>query len=114
MNRQKDTREAPQPEDPIRPSPPGSHLSYPTTITPHVITFFEPMVDDILVDTTREKIEEAIKDLQSILDGGCVGYDKIPLPIFVDNSREDRTRSVSVRWAYQSSPTTITEEEENG
>ena len=86
--------------------------SYPTTITSHVITFFEPMVDDILVDTSREKIEEAINDLQSILDGGCVGYDKIPLPIFVDNSREDRTRSVSVRWAYQSSPTTAREKNE--
>ena len=82
-----------------------------TIITPHVITFFEPMVDDILVDTTREKIEDAIKDLQSILDGGCVGYDKTSLPIFVDNSREDRTRSVSVRWAYDSSSTTKTGEE---
>ena len=81
-----------------------------TDICYHVITFFEPMVDDTLVDTTREEIEKAIKELQSILDGGCVGYSEMPTPIFVDNSKE-RTKAVSVRWAFDSLRRTKTEGE---
>ena len=86
-----------------------SDNSHQTRISPHMMAFFEPPILDIMVDATKEDIERAILELKNSLEEGCVGYDKMPNPIFWDNSDQEQPKTISVRWAFDSNEKVIDE-----